>query len=133
MWHEVMVNNTHALHLWRTKPVVLAGDTQLTGNCVENWCKVYTIGLHQLSETDMYSRFSGRKQTNKQKKNTRLRMACLTFQLLCVKKWFSTGNYIHYTAMSERDLRIGKLSNRRQCNMEVGRRHQTFETSQYTI
>jgi len=31
-----------------------------------------------------------------------------------------------YTAMSERDLRIGEWHNRRQWNMEVGRRRQTF-------
>ena len=31
-----------------------------------------------------------------------------------------------YTAMSERDLRVGEWNNRRQWNMEVGRRRQTF-------
>ena len=31
-----------------------------------------------------------------------------------------------YTAMGERDLRMGESSNRRQLNMEVGRRRQTF-------
>jgi hypothetical protein len=31
-----------------------------------------------------------------------------------------------YTAMSERDLRMGEWNNQRQWNMEVGRRHQTF-------
>ena len=31
-----------------------------------------------------------------------------------------------YTAMSERDLRMGKWNSRRQWNMEVGRRRQTF-------
>jgi hypothetical protein len=31
-----------------------------------------------------------------------------------------------YTAMSERDLRMGEWNNRRQWNMEVGRRRQTF-------
>ena len=47
----------------------------------------------------------GNKQTNKQRnKQTKsscfclfvcFQMACLTFQLVCMKKWFSTGNYIH--------------------------------------
>ena len=31
-----------------------------------------------------------------------------------------------YTAMSERDLRMGEWNNRRQWNMEVGRGRQTF-------
>jgi len=31
-----------------------------------------------------------------------------------------------YTAMSERDLKIGEGNNRRDWNMEVGRRRQTF-------
>jgi hypothetical protein len=31
-----------------------------------------------------------------------------------------------YTAMSERDLRMGERNNQRQWNMEVGRRRQTF-------
>jgi hypothetical protein len=31
-----------------------------------------------------------------------------------------------YTAMSERDLRMGEWNNRRQWNREVGRRRQTF-------
>jgi hypothetical protein len=31
-----------------------------------------------------------------------------------------------YTAISERDLRMGGWKNRRQWNMEVGRRRQTF-------
>jgi hypothetical protein len=31
-----------------------------------------------------------------------------------------------YTAVSERDLRMGEWNNRRQWNMEVGRRRQTF-------
>jgi len=31
-----------------------------------------------------------------------------------------------YTAMNERNLRMGKWNNRRQWNMEVGRRRQTF-------
>ena len=31
-----------------------------------------------------------------------------------------------YTAMSERDIRMGKWNNRRQWNMEVGRDRQTF-------
>jgi len=31
-----------------------------------------------------------------------------------------------YTAMNERDLRMGKLNNQRQWNMKVGRRCQTF-------
>jgi hypothetical protein len=31
-----------------------------------------------------------------------------------------------YTAMSERDLRLGELKNRRKWNMVVGRRRQTF-------
>ena len=31
-----------------------------------------------------------------------------------------------YTAMSERDLRMGEWNNGRQWNMEVGRRSQTF-------
>ena len=31
-----------------------------------------------------------------------------------------------YTAMSERDLRMGEWNNRRQWNVEVGRRRQTF-------
>ena len=31
-----------------------------------------------------------------------------------------------YTAMNERDLRMGEWNNRRQWNMKVGRRHQTF-------
>ena len=36
-----------------------------------------------------------------------------------------------YTAMSERDLRMGEWNNRRQWNMEVGRRCQTFKTALY--
>jgi hypothetical protein len=32
-----------------------------------------------------------------------------------------------YTAMNERDLRIGEWNNRRQWNMKVGRRRQTFQ------
>jgi len=47
----------------------LAGNTQLIGNCVENSCKLHTTGMHLLSETDMCSRISGRKQRNKQNKN----------------------------------------------------------------
>jgi hypothetical protein len=31
-----------------------------------------------------------------------------------------------YTAMGESDLRMGEWNNRRQCNMSVGRRRQTF-------
>ena len=31
-----------------------------------------------------------------------------------------------YTAMSERGLRVGEWNNRRQWNMDVGRRRQTF-------
>jgi hypothetical protein len=31
-----------------------------------------------------------------------------------------------YTAMNERDLRMGEWSNRRQWNVKVGRRRQTF-------
>jgi len=31
-----------------------------------------------------------------------------------------------YTAMNERDLRMGEWNNRRQWNMKVGRRRQTF-------
>ena len=31
-----------------------------------------------------------------------------------------------YTAVSERDLRVGEWNNRRQLNMEVGRRRQMF-------
>ena len=68
LWHEVMVDNKHELCLWRTKLLVLAGNTQLTGNCVENSCKLHTIGMHLLSETDMCYRFSGGKQTKKQNK-----------------------------------------------------------------
>ena len=36
-----------------------------------------------------------------------------------------------YTAMSGRDLRIGGWNNRRQWNMEVGKRCQNFKTAQY--
>jgi hypothetical protein len=36
-----------------------------------------------------------------------------------------------YTAMNERDLRMGEWNNRRQWKMEVGRRRQTFKTAQY--
>jgi len=32
-----------------------------------------------------------------------------------------------YTAMNERDLRMDEWNNRRQWNMKVGRRHQTFQ------
>ena len=32
-----------------------------------------------------------------------------------------------YTAMNERDLRMGEWNNRRQWNMKVGRRRQTFQ------
>ena len=35
-----------------------------------------------------------------------------------------------YTAMNERDLRRGEWNNRRQWNMKVGRRRQTFKTAQ---
>jgi hypothetical protein len=31
-----------------------------------------------------------------------------------------------YTAMNERDLRMGEWNKRRQWNMKVGRHHQTF-------
>jgi len=31
-----------------------------------------------------------------------------------------------YTAMSERDLKVGEWNNRKQWNVEVGRRRQTF-------
>ena len=68
LWHEVMVDNKYELCLWRTKPLVLTGNTQLTVNCVENSCKLHIIGMHLLSETDMCSRFCGGKQTNKTKK-----------------------------------------------------------------
>ena len=36
-----------------------------------------------------------------------------------------------YTAMNERDLRMGEWNNRRQWNMKVGRRRQTFKTALY--
>ena len=32
-----------------------------------------------------------------------------------------------YTAMNERDIRMGEWNNRMQWNMKVGRRHQTFQ------
>jgi hypothetical protein len=32
-----------------------------------------------------------------------------------------------YTAMNERDLRMGKWNNQRQWNMKVGRHHETFQ------
>jgi hypothetical protein len=57
----------HELRLWRTKPLALAGNTQLIGNCVENTCKLHTPGVHLLSETAMCSRFSWKKQRNKTK------------------------------------------------------------------
>jgi hypothetical protein len=47
---------------------VLGGNTQFTGNCVENSSKLRTTGVHLLSETEMCSRFSWGKQTNKQTK-----------------------------------------------------------------
>ena len=34
-----------------------------------------------------------------------------------------------YTAMGERDARMGEWNSRRQWNMEDGRRHQTFKTA----
>jgi hypothetical protein len=37
-----------------------------------------------------------------------------------------------YTAMSERDLRMGEWNNRRQWNMEVGRCRQTFQNRTHT-
>ena len=37
-----------------------------------------------------------------------------------------TGKDGIYTAMGERDLRMSEWNNRRQRNMEVGRRRQTF-------
>ena len=37
-----------------------------------------------------------------------------------------TWKYGLYTTMSERGLRMGEWNNRRQWNMEVGRRRQTF-------
>jgi hypothetical protein len=36
-----------------------------------------------------------------------------------------------YTAMNGRDLRMGKWNNRRQWNIKVGRRRQTFKTALY--
>ena len=36
-----------------------------------------------------------------------------------------------YTAMNERDLRMGEWNNRRQWNMKVGRRRQTSDTVWY--
>ena len=36
-----------------------------------------------------------------------------------------------YTAMNERDLRMGEQNNRRQWNVKVGRRRQMFNTAQY--
>ena len=36
-----------------------------------------------------------------------------------------------YTAMNERDLRMGEWNNRRQWNVKVGRCRQTFKTTQY--
>ena len=37
-----------------------------------------------------------------------------------------TWKYGIYTAMNERDLRVGEWNNRRQWNMKVSRRRQTF-------
>jgi secreted Zn-dependent insulinase-like peptidase len=68
----------------------LAGNTELTGNFVENSCKLHRTGMLLLSETDVYSRFSGgNKQTNKQIEHyfiVSVQMACLTVQLLYVKE-----------------------------------------------
>jgi hypothetical protein len=36
-----------------------------------------------------------------------------------------------YTAMNERDLRMGEWNNRRQWNMKVKRRRKTFKNAQY--
>ena len=38
-----------------------------------------------------------------------------------------------YTAVSERVLRMGEWNNRRQWNVEVGRRRQTFEKHTYSV
>jgi len=40
-----------------------------------------------------------------------------------IQRWVRDGIY---TAMGERELRMGEWSNRRQWNMVVGRHHQTF-------
>ena len=45
-----------------------------------------------------------------------------------IQRWVGDGNY---TAMSERDIRMGEWKYRRRWNMEVGRRRQTFKTAQY--
>jgi hypothetical protein len=37
-----------------------------------------------------------------------------------------TWKYGIYTAMNERDIRMGEWNNRKQWNMKVGRRRQTF-------
>jgi len=79
-----MADNKHELRLWWTKPLVLAGNTQLIGNCVENSCKLPTTGMHLLSETDMCSILDflgGNKQTNK----TKTSYFIISFQMAC---WF---------------------------------------------
>jgi len=45
-----------------------------------------------------------------------------------IQRWVGDGNY---TAMSERDIRMGEWKYRRRWKMEVGRRRQTFKTAQY--
>ena len=41
------------------------------------------------------------------------------------RRTWKDGIYV-YTAMNERDLRMGEWNNRRQWNMKIGRRRQTF-------
>jgi hypothetical protein len=47
---------------------------------------------------------------------------------LCINLVFINESY---TAMNKRDLRMGEWNNQRQWNMKVGRRRQTFKTTQY--
>jgi hypothetical protein len=69
------------------EPGICVGWQQLTGNCMENSCKLHRAGMHLLSETDMCSRFSGgNKQTKEPYFIISSQMASLTFPLLYKKQ-----------------------------------------------
>jgi hypothetical protein len=98
LWHQVMVGNKHELCLWRTKHLVLAGNSWLVilwkiiASCIELACTCYQT-------PDRYSRFSGGNKLKNFYFIISSQVVCLTFQLLCLKKWFNSGNYIHYSIL----------------------------------
>ena len=77
-----------ATHSWLvTVGKILASSIELAYTCYQKLTCVVDFWV-------------GNKQTNKTKTPyfiISFQIACLTFQLLCMKKWFSTGNYIHYS------------------------------------